>query len=47
MTRKVLRKTCWEASQDWTEAKVLGLEWNERSSEGTKCIGLGASVDIG
>ena len=36
MTRKVLRKTCWEASQDWTEATVLGLEWNEQSLGETK-----------
>ena len=44
---KVLGKTGWEASWDWTEATVLVLEWNKQSSRITKCIGLGTSVDIG
>ena len=47
VTGKGLGKTCWEASLDWTEAMVLGLKWNKQDLEGTKCIGLGASVDVG
>ena len=29
--------------KDWTEAKVLELEWNKQCSRGTKCIELGMS----
>ena len=46
MTKKVLGKTCWEVSWDWTAAIVLGLEQDEWSSRETKCIGLGTRVDV-
>ena len=46
MTKKVLEKTCWEVSRDWTEATVLGLKQDEQSSRETKCIGLGTRVDV-